>query len=318
MTTARSIRAALANHRGGASRAGEVDHERVAVLQKALAAAGSHDSSDRALLLATIAQERSQGGDIERTIELADDAIDVARRVGDDYTLFLVLLRVTEATRIPETLDRRLIATRELFDIAERLDDPVQLGFAAVRDIRTKFEAARFDDVDHAFTVLEAVDHYDPFVQHNHSSLKAVRAQFAGDLAGALEHAERARHLGVSENDAAAVYVSTASMIRWDMGTLDEMLPLLERIRRDFPGVVGFRPSVALGYVAAGRMDEARQILHDDAATGFDVPLNPLWAMTMSVYAFALHRGGRCRVGRAACTSCSTHCAGVPTSASSR
>ena len=280
------VRAALANHRGGASRAGEVDRERVPVLEKALAVVGTTDSAERALLLATIAQERSQGDEIERSIALADEAIDVARRVGDDYTLFLVLLRVTEATRIPATLDRRLIATRELFDIAERLDDPVQMGFAAVRDIRTKFEAARFDDVDHAFEVLEAVSHFDPFVQHNHASLRAVRAQVAGDLDTALHHAERARRLGLSENDAAAVYVATASMVLWDMGRLDSMLPLLERIQRDFPGVVGFRPSVGLGLVSAGRIDEARAILEADAAQHFtNLPLNPLWAMTISVYA---------------------------------
>lgn len=280
------VRAALANHRGGASRAGEVDRERVPVLEKALAVVGEDDSADRALLLATIAQERSQGTEIQRSIELADEAIDVARRVGDDYTLFLVLLRVTEATRIPATLDRRLIATRELFDIAERLDDPVQLGFAAVRDIRTKFEAARFDDVDHAFAVLDAVSHFDPFVQHNHASLRAVRAQVGGDLDAALHHAEQARRLGLSENDAAAVYVATASMVLWDMGGLESMLPLLERIRRDFPGVVGFRPSVALGLASAGRDDEAREILAADAAIDFtNLPLNPLWAMTISVYA---------------------------------
>lgn len=280
------VRAALANHRGGASRAGEVDRERVPVLEKALAVVGEADSAERALLLATIAQERSQGTEIQRSIELADEAIDVARRVGDDYTLFLVLLRVTEATRIPATLDRRLIATQELFDIAERLDDPVQLGFAAVRDIRTKFEAARFDDVDHAFAVLDAVGHFDPFVQHNHASLRAVRAQVSGDLEAAIHHAEHARRLGLSENDAAAVYVATASMVLWDMGRLESMLPLLERIRRDFPGVVGFRPSVGLGLVSAGRADEAREILAADAATGFsDLPLNPLWAMTISVYA---------------------------------
>ena len=280
------VRAALANHRGGASRAGEVDRERVPVLEKALAVVGNADSADRALLLATIAQERSQGDEIERSIELADEAIEVARRVGDDYTLFLVLLRVTEATRIPATLDRRLLATRELFDIAERLDDPVQMGFAAVRDIRTKFEAARFDDVDHAFAVLDAVGHFDPFVQHNHASLRAVRAQIGGDLEAALHHAERARRLGLSENDAAAVYVATASMVLWDMGRLESMLPLLERIQRDFPGVVGFRPSVGLGLVAAGRDDEARSILEADAAVGFtNLPLNPLWAMTISVYA---------------------------------
>jgi tetratricopeptide (TPR) repeat protein len=280
------VRAALANHRGGASRAGEVDRDRVEVLEKALSAVGDRDSADRALVLATIAMENSQGADIERSIGLADEALEVARRVGDEYTLFLVLLRITEATRIPATLDRRLLATRELFDIAERLDEPVQLGFAAVRDIRTKFEAARFDQVGRPFAVLDAVSHLDPFVQHNHSSLRAVDAQLHGRLAEAMTHAERARDLGLSENDATAVYVSTASMIRWDMGTLAEMVPVLERICRDFPGVVGFQPTAGLALVTAGETDRARQVLRAAAEQRFDhLPLNPLWAMTVSVYA---------------------------------
>ena len=201
-------------------------------------------------------------------------------------TLFHVLLRVTEATRIPATLERRLAATRELFQIAERLGDPVQLGFAAIRDVRTKYEAAQFDEVDRAFRVMEAFAHLDPFLHHNHHSLKAVRAHIAGDLQRAMEYADTARELGGSEVDASAVYVATTSIIRWDMGTLHEMLPIMERIRRDFPGVTGFLPSVGVAYVAAGRVDEARLILDAAVATRFaDHPLNPLWAMTISLYA---------------------------------
>jgi class 3 adenylate cyclase len=280
------VRAALANHRGGASRAGEVDQERMAVLRRALEFVGPADSAERALLLATMAQEDSQGSDIERSIALADEALGVARRVGDDVALFQVLLRVTEATRIPATLDRRLAATKELFDIAERLGDPVQLGFAAVREVRTKYEAAQFDEVERAFRVMEAFGHLDPFVHHNHHSLRAVRAHIAGDLQAAMEFAELARELGGSEPDAPAVYVATTSMVRWDMGTLDEMLPAMERIRRDFPGVTGFRPSVGIAYLAAGRDDDARAILRDGVANRFgDHPLNPLWAITISLYA---------------------------------
>ena len=53
----------------------------------------------------------------------------------------------------------------------------------------------------------------------------------------------------------------TTSMIRWDQGTLAEMLPILDRIRRDFPGVRGFRPSVAMADLAAGNVDDARAVL---------------------------------------------------------
>lgn len=280
------VRAALANHRGGASRAGEVDAQRVHVLEQALQVVGPAPSAERALLLATIAMERSQGDEIDRSIALADEALAIARLLDDEETLFQVLLRVTEATRIPATLERRLAAAEELFGIAERLDDPVRLGFAAIRDIRTKFEAARFADVDRPFQVLRSVAHADPFVQHNHESLQAVRAQFRGDFTSALAHAERARALGGSEHDALAVYLSTTSMVHWDLGSMGTMLDVLDGVRRQFPGIVGFQPTAALAMVSAGHLDDARAILDDATSRGFGhVPLNPLWAMTISVFA---------------------------------
>ena len=54
------IRAALASNRGGASRAGEVDDERVAIIERALDRCGRDDSPERARLLATLAIELSQ------------------------------------------------------------------------------------------------------------------------------------------------------------------------------------------------------------------------------------------------------------------
>ncbi len=141
------VRAALANNRGGASRAGVVDRDRVGVLERAIAVVGTDDSPERARLLATLALELSQGGDWERRLALADEAVACARRIGDEVTLLRVLLHTTEATRLPSTLDQRLIDTEELFDIAKRLGDPVLLGVAAVREVRVKIEAAAFDQV---------------------------------------------------------------------------------------------------------------------------------------------------------------------------
>ena len=83
-------------------------------------------------MLATLALELSQGGEWERRLALADEAVACARRMGDEVTLLRVLLHTTEATRLPMTLDQRLIDTEELFDIAKRLGDPVLLGVAAL------------------------------------------------------------------------------------------------------------------------------------------------------------------------------------------
>ena len=128
------VRAALANNRGGASRAGAVDEARVDVLERALVAVGTRDTAEHANLLATLALELSQGGDWEQRLTLADQAVACARRLGDEVTLVRVLLRTTEATRLPSTLNQRLSDTAELFVMARRVGDPVLLGLAALRD----------------------------------------------------------------------------------------------------------------------------------------------------------------------------------------
>ena len=280
------VRAALANNRGGASRAGAVDLERVGVLERAIGVAGTEDSPERARLLATLALELSQGGEWERRIALADEAVACARRMGDEVTLLRVLLHTTEATRLPTTLDQRLIDTEELFDIAKRLGDPVLLGVAAVRNVRVKIEAAAFDQVDEALDVLEQVAHLDPYVRLNRPSLLAVLAHVRGDLPAALAFAEEARVVGGAEPDALAVYAATTAQILWDMGSLGVMVPTVEQTVREHPGVTGFRGILGAGLVEVGRVDEARAILRHEVETAFaDHVLNPVWLITISVFA---------------------------------
>ena len=270
----------------GPSRAGHVDAERVAVLERAIDVVGSHDSTERACLLGTLALELSQGGEWERRLELADAAVSCARRLGDEATLLRVLLHTTEATRLPATLDRRLIDTEELFDIAKRLGDPVLLGIAAVREARVKIEAAAFDQVAEAMAVLDDVADLDPYVRLNRPSILAVLAHVAGDFPAALAFAEEARVVGATEGDSGAVYAATTAQVLWDMGSLGTMVPMIEATLRSHPGVTGFRGLLGVGYCEVGRFDEARTILRHEIDTDFaEHPLNPLWLVTMSVFA---------------------------------
>ena len=280
------VRAALANNRGGASRAGAVDTERVEVIERALVAAGTHDSQERARLLATLALELSQGGDWERRLILADQAVGCARRLGDEVTLLRVLLHTTEATRLPATLGQRLVATEELFDIAKRLGDPVLLGVAALREVRMKIEAAAFDHVDEALAVLDDVAHLDPYVRLGRPSLLAVLADVRGDFTAALAFAEEARVTGIAEPDALAVYAATTAQIMWDMGSLGTIAPMIEprysRTRASQGSVV----SSASRYCQIGRVDEARDVLRHEVETDFrEHSLNPLWLISISLFA---------------------------------
>jgi class 3 adenylate cyclase/tetratricopeptide (TPR) repeat protein len=280
------IRAALANNRGGASRAGTVDAERVAVLERALEACGDDDTPSRARLLATLAIELSQGPDLERRIAVSDEAVAIARRSGDELTLVRVLLLTIEANRVPATLAQRMADTDELVTLALQLGDPVVIGIAAMRSLRVKIESAAFGETDGLIEILDEYARFDPYVLYSTKSLRAVLAHARGDLESAISLADEALEISRSEGDSRAVHLSTVAMVKRERGELGELLPTIEYIVENYPGITGFRPVLGLAYAEIGRRDEAAALLQHEIDTQLaDYPMNPLWMASVSMVA---------------------------------
>ena len=120
----RLARAALANNRGFFSATAGVDRERVAMLDAALAAHPDGDSAVRARLLAHLAVELVADPDWPRRAAISDDALAMARRVGDLRTLGRTLNSRYTALWGPRTVQERLSNAREAIELAERIDDP--------------------------------------------------------------------------------------------------------------------------------------------------------------------------------------------------
>src|SRR5262249_47913581 len=125
-------RAALTNFHQSVSSTGGVDLERVAALEDALAAVGTYDSEERALLLAHLAVELTFGADIARRNELSGDAVAIARRLGKEHTLAYVLACRSDAIAHANTAGERETISREQADLAERVGDPTLLYHAAL------------------------------------------------------------------------------------------------------------------------------------------------------------------------------------------
>src|SRR5665213_1712528 len=116
--------AALANSRQIQSTTGNIDQERVEVIEAAIARVGTEDTRERAMLLAHLAVDRSYDGEPERRRPLVEEALGIARRVGDPATLFDVLLRRV-GIWMPEDVGERLAESAEALAIGEALDDPM-------------------------------------------------------------------------------------------------------------------------------------------------------------------------------------------------
>jgi class 3 adenylate cyclase/tetratricopeptide (TPR) repeat protein len=280
------IRAALANNRGGASRAGTVDAERVAVLERALERCDVDGSPERARLLATLAIELSQGPDLERRIAVSDEAVAIARRTGDDITLVRVLLLTLEANRVPATLEQRKSDTDELLVLAAQVGDPVVIGISAMRSLRVKLESAAFDEVDGVLAILDEYARFDPYVLNGSLSARAALAHARGRPDDALALADEALEVSRSEGDAAAVHLTTLAAVKRDRGELAELVPMLEYIVETYPGVTGFRPLLGNAYAQGGRREEATELLEIEIDHGLaDHPMNPLWMASVSMVA---------------------------------
>ena len=115
------VSVALARTPGVESMA-EVDPDRLAVLDAALAAVGPADSIERARLLACLAEEIDPR-DAARRCEVATEAIDVAHRIDDDATTLAVLTLALNPFSTPDILDRRLHESELALELADRFGD---------------------------------------------------------------------------------------------------------------------------------------------------------------------------------------------------
>ena len=122
-------RAALAYGGRFAWARASTDPALVPLLERALAAAGEQDSRTRVMLLARLAAARRDDPGRERRVRLAEQAVEIARRIGDPVTLAAALEGQWIAVEGPEALSRgdgiaqgeRLIALGEQIGDKERV-----------------------------------------------------------------------------------------------------------------------------------------------------------------------------------------------------
>jgi hypothetical protein len=143
--TDRLLAAALANSRGWFSALGQLDEERVDVIEAGLDALSDTDSPERARLLATLCSELQFRSQLERRLALADEAKAIARRLGDRATFVEVVSRCCNALVAPSTLATGLADLAEAFAAAGDLDDPVALLPGATVGCALAVRAGQFE-----------------------------------------------------------------------------------------------------------------------------------------------------------------------------
>ncbi|MEA2384912.1 MAG: hypothetical protein QOH72_4883 [Solirubrobacteraceae bacterium] len=269
---------------------GVVDDQLVAVLEEALKAVDPADSALRARLLVRLAVAMYWCNEPDRREALVDEAVAIARRLGDPATVAFVLDQGRIATSGPDTLERELAWAHELFALSEQLGDHEAAVRARVWHIDLLLELDDLPAADMAIATLDriATDVRDPRARSYIPLHRARRAL----MEGRAEEAERLIDEGVklawNLQDSTVPILAGAQLLslRRAQGRGAELESAVHQFADSLPAMPAWRCALAVLYLDDGREVEARRELEHLAGRGFhEFPRDNVWMVAMSLLA---------------------------------
>jgi class 3 adenylate cyclase/tetratricopeptide (TPR) repeat protein len=287
--SARLVAAAMANNRTGVSASGQVDSDRVAVLEAALEAVRPGDGTERAHLLAILGCELTYESFAGRAWPIMSEALAMARRLDDPLCFLRVTITVYAHSQTPDTVEDRLVDLAHSVTLADSLGDPKASFNAHYERAIACLQAADrsgFDShLDAALSLAERVG--ETFVLWQAKNTEAMRAHVRSDLDRSQREAEGAFALGAEGvPEAMATYAAQLIEIQGVRGSwseLSEMSDLMAAAAAENPGLPILRAVLARTYCDLGRDDEAHSVIDDDIADGFvRFPYDVTWMSSMT------------------------------------
>lgn len=288
------VRAALANTNSRVSSIGEVDHERVEVLRAALDAVGPQDSIDRARLLAVLCAELQF--DLDGTSAgIAEDAVAMARRLGDTPTFVFVTSTCSAGKVVPEHLADHLLDMAEACRLADDSGDPTQRVLAHWAGAFACADAGDRNRLEEHARILRVCAGRTGIASHRWftAHVDALAAMFAGDL-DVLEAAV-ASYLAVGievgyEADTIAQWAPMMITVAQFRGTFATLIPSIESARAENPGLPVYAPTLAWALAIEGDLAAARTMLHEARVSDFHLPMDLTWLIGQSFWMEVAHR----------------------------
>ena len=253
-------------------RYGEIDHEAIEVLEQGLAALPPDDSADRARVAARLAVRLDPATSGARREALADEAIAMARRLGDAAALTATLWSSVMVNWRPQRAAERAAAAAEILQLAPRRAYNA-IVWARMARFVDALEAGRAAGVEAELTGLAAVEEESrrPYVAWCVALLRATWATYRGRLEDGARLTEAAVELaraGAEDADQEhAVQRLVLAGLRWrpdDAGR--GALSTYAARYRDLPVWTALDAAAAW---AQGRAEEAREAIDALDRDGF-------------------------------------------------
>jgi tetratricopeptide (TPR) repeat protein len=295
-------RAALGYGGGWAYLRAGKDRRLIPLLESALEALPARDNPLRATLLARLAGALREHSDPERRASrasLTSEAVEIARRLGDQRTLAYALDGTYSALSWPRDTDKWRAMADELMQLAEETGDSERAYFAhfharGVSMIRGDVRAA-----DTELELMREISH--ELRQPSRIWVVLVGEAMRGIFVGDFEHAEevmrRASEMGFAAQGADATYYYVENLQGWalrrEQGRLAEVESSLMGYVQEYPGTFVLRCLLAGVHMDLGREMRSREELDRLAANDLaNIELESEWFLGASVLAEVCERLG--------------------------
>jgi DNA-binding SARP family transcriptional activator len=267
-----------------------VDEQLVPLLGEALETLGEEDVVLRVRLLARLAGALRDERSRERRDVLSAEAVQLARRTGDELALAYALDGRAHAITAPDTLDQCLALATELQDLAQRTGQTDQLLHGHQDRLMVNVVLGRMSDADADLQMIVGLAEQlgQPAHLWQAAAFRAELALARGELDRAQGLIEDAFVLGSRAQPAMAtpIYVLQRQTLGEFRGTLVEIERDLAELAAAYRMRPAFRCVLAHVHARLGRIAEARQELEeltaDDAAA---LPFEQEWLYAMSFLA---------------------------------
>lgn len=243
-----------------------VDHERIALLEQVLAMLPTADSSLRVRVMARLATALFWLSEhAARRATLRDEAVKIARRLGDPATLAFSLNESLFASWEAVHSDLRARYSRELLALAEGAGEhelTLQSRQWLVTSLLEEGDLAGAQREIALYTQLARRLRQNLYLW-NAAMWRTMEAFLHGPMDAVESLAEEALRLGerVEPDNAQQAYSALLFCLRREQGRLAEFLPVIEAIVAQPDAIPGWRRALAIVYLEVGRHDDANREL---------------------------------------------------------
>jgi hypothetical protein len=255
----------------------------VGLLEEALAALPAGDSALRAHLLARLALEVwSASEPFERRVAISEEAIAMARRLGDSEALVTGLHSRQGLLATPGHAPEPLAHSEEMLRVAKESANPEFEFLAHNARLHCFLELCDRWGIETETQAMAAIAERmrQPFYRWHTVCLRTLAATLDGRFADAERLAREALELGrLPDTEGAAYWFRYAQMlaIRWAQGRLPELWPELRHHGERFPWIPRWRD--ALVAAELGDEEAARRELERHAGRFAELPRYPMWIL---------------------------------------